>query len=79
MQNSIRWSKGLQIEVVPSNRSSDKSEILRYKERNLLEDKNNKNIYFNESLFPIAFEGLVIYIDNNSNHIMQSYEIIKVF
>lgn len=79
MQNSIRWSKGLQIEVVPSNSSSDKSEILRYKERNLLEDKVNKNIYFNESLFPTAFEGLVIYIDNNSNHIMQSYEIIKVF
>lgn len=79
MQNSIRWSKGLQIEVVPSNNSSDKSEILRYKERNLLEDKNNMNIYFNESLFPTAFEGLVIYIDNNSNHIMQSYEIIKVF
>lgn len=78
MKNQLKWYKGLSVLVTPSSGDGTERLILRYVERNKLESDSNKNIYFNESLFPVVSEGLVIYIDNDDSHIMKAYEVLDI-
>ena len=77
MRESFKWIPGTVIKVVPS--TGGKERVFVYVQKNLLSDDLGNRYWFNESLFPYAQVGYIIFVNldekPNSN---TSYEITEV-
>lgn len=78
MSEFLYWSKGMKITICPADCSTKVTEILEYKERNTLINSNGRKIWFNETLKPVPYEGLILDLDMDDSHICKSMEILKV-
>lgn len=78
MSNISTWSKGMKIMVCPADCSTKVTEVLLYEERNTLISDEGRKIWFNETLKPVPYEGLILDLDMDDSHICKSMEILKV-
>lgn len=73
-----KWIKGMRITVCPADCSSKIYQNLIYEEHNILIDSTGRRVWFNETLKPVPYEGLVLDLDMDDSHICKSMEILKV-
>lgn len=74
-----KWIKGMRVVICPSDCSNSWTQTLSYQEHNTLVDEvSGKRIWFNETLKPVPYEGLVLDLDMDDSHICKSVEILKV-
>lgn len=77
MKEASKWIPGTVVKVVPSNGGTER--VFVYVQKNLLGDDLGNRYWFNESLFPFAQVGYIIFVNldekPNSN---TSYEITEV-
>lgn len=73
-----KWIKGLKVVVCISDCSNKENQTITYEEYNTFIDDLGRKVWFNETLIPEPYEGLVLSLDMDDSHICKSVEIVEI-